>query len=85
MAVEVPRLAAMTMDLQDMFKRHRYDDAVIFGHALDGTPKRSNTRASCVGDASHETDARLVVCQATCTCCSRRDSTAARSRSGTGP
>ncbi|ELR17648.1 glycolate dehydrogenase [Acanthamoeba castellanii str. Neff] len=35
-AVEVPRLAAMTMDLQDMFKRHRYDDAVIFGHALDG-------------------------------------------------
>lgn len=35
-AVEVPRLAEMTMDLRAMFQRHQYNDAVIFGHALDG-------------------------------------------------
>jgi D-lactate dehydrogenase len=49
-AVEVPRLASMTMDLQDMFKRHRYDDAVIFGHALDGTLLPSSL--SAIGRAS---------------------------------
>ncbi len=35
-AVEVSKLAALTMDLQHMFKHHHYNDASIFGHALDG-------------------------------------------------
>lgn len=26
----------MTIDLMDMFKRHGYDDAFLFGHALEG-------------------------------------------------
>jgi len=32
----VPRLAEGTLDLQDLFKKYKYDKAVIFGHALDG-------------------------------------------------
>jgi len=32
----VPRLAEGTLDLQALFKKHHYDEAVIFGHALDG-------------------------------------------------
>jgi D-lactate dehydrogenase len=32
----VPRLAAGTLDLQDLFKKYHYNEAVIFGHALDG-------------------------------------------------
>lgn len=32
----VERLAEAVTDLQEIFKRHRYDDAVIFGHALEG-------------------------------------------------
>ena len=30
------RLGQMTIDLMDMFKRHGYDDAFLFGHALEG-------------------------------------------------
>lgn len=35
-ALPVERLAAGVADLQGLFRRHRYDDAVIFGHAKDG-------------------------------------------------
>lgn len=35
-AVAVPRLAALTLDLQDLFRRHGYDGSIIFGHALEG-------------------------------------------------
>ncbi|MBS0002769.1 MAG: FAD-binding oxidoreductase, partial [Thioalkalivibrio sp.] len=35
-AVAVPRLAALTLDLQDLFRRHGYEGTIIFGHALEG-------------------------------------------------
>ncbi len=35
-AFPVPRLADATRDLQRLFARHGYDDAIIFGHALEG-------------------------------------------------
>ena len=35
-AVETDRLADATLDLRDLFTRHGYDDAIIFGHALAG-------------------------------------------------
>lgn len=30
------RLGQMTIDLMDMFQRHGYEDAFLFGHALEG-------------------------------------------------
>lgn len=35
-AVAIPRLAALTLDLQDLFERHGYAGSIIFGHALEG-------------------------------------------------
>ncbi|NMQ17728.1 FAD-binding oxidoreductase [Candidatus Competibacter phosphatis] len=35
-AVPVPQLAAMTLDLQDLFDQHGYTGSIIFGHALEG-------------------------------------------------
>ena len=35
-AVSVPRLAAMTLDLQALFNQHGYTGSIIFGHALEG-------------------------------------------------
>ena len=35
-AFPVPRLAEAAIDLQRLFKKHRYDEAIIFGHALEG-------------------------------------------------
>jgi D-lactate dehydrogenase len=35
-AFPIERLADASVDLQKLFKRHGYDDAVIFGHAKDG-------------------------------------------------
>ena len=35
-AVAVPRLAALTLDLQELFRRHGYEGSIIFGHALEG-------------------------------------------------
>lgn len=35
-AVPVEKLAAMTLDLIEMFQRHGYKDASCFGHALEG-------------------------------------------------
>ena len=35
-AFPVPRLASATLDLQAVFKKHGYDEALIFGHALEG-------------------------------------------------
>ena len=35
-AVPVPRLAAMTLDLQRLFDQHGYPGSIIFGHALEG-------------------------------------------------
>ena len=35
-AVPVPRLAAMTLDLQRRFDQHGYAGSIIFGHALEG-------------------------------------------------
>ncbi|MDG4598230.1 MAG: FAD-binding and (Fe-S)-binding domain-containing protein [Candidatus Contendobacter sp.] len=35
-AVPVPQLAAMTLDLQRLFDRHGYAGSIIFGHALEG-------------------------------------------------
>ncbi len=35
-AFAVPALAKATLDLQRLFKKHSYDDAIIFGHARDG-------------------------------------------------
>lgn len=32
----VPRLAEATLDLQQLFKKYNYSEAVIFGHALEG-------------------------------------------------
>jgi D-lactate dehydrogenase len=32
----VPQLAAATLDLQELFGKHGYTEAVIFGHALEG-------------------------------------------------
>ena len=35
-AVPVPQLAAMTLDLQRLFDKHGYAGSIIFGHALEG-------------------------------------------------
>ncbi|MDQ5910953.1 MAG: D-lactate dehydrogenase [Pseudomonadota bacterium] len=35
-AVPVPQLATMTLDLQELFNRHGYAGSIIFGHALEG-------------------------------------------------
>ena len=35
-AVPVPKLAAMTLDLQRLFDKHGYTGSIIFGHALEG-------------------------------------------------
>ena len=35
-AVPVPKLAAMTLDLQRLFDQHGYSGSIIFGHALAG-------------------------------------------------
>jgi D-lactate dehydrogenase len=35
-AFPIPRLAEAVLDLQGLFKKHGYDEAVLFGHALDG-------------------------------------------------
>ena len=35
-AFPVPLLAQATFDLQALFRKHGYDDAIIFGHALEG-------------------------------------------------
>tara|TARA_Y100000294_G_scaffold58043_1_gene54896 strand:+ start:8830 stop:11685 length:2856 start_codon:yes stop_codon:yes gene_type:complete len=35
-AFQVPKLASATLDLQALFRKHAYDDAIIFGHALEG-------------------------------------------------
>jgi D-lactate dehydrogenase len=35
-AFPVPRLAEATLDLQALFNKHGYHDAIIFGHALEG-------------------------------------------------
>ena len=35
-AFPIPLLASAVVDLQALFARHRYDDAIIFGHAKDG-------------------------------------------------
>ncbi|TAL62022.1 MAG: 4Fe-4S ferredoxin [Bacteroidetes bacterium] len=35
-AFPVPSLAEATLDLQKLLKKYRYDEAVIFGHALEG-------------------------------------------------
>jgi D-lactate dehydrogenase len=35
-AFPVPRLAEATLDLQRLFRVHGYDEAIIFGHALEG-------------------------------------------------
>ena len=35
-AVPVPRLAELTLELQALFREHGYLDAVIYGHALEG-------------------------------------------------
>ncbi len=35
-AFPLPRLAAATLDLQALFRKHGYEDAIIFGHAREG-------------------------------------------------
>jgi len=35
-AFPVPRLAEATLELQDLLRKYRYDEAIIFGHALEG-------------------------------------------------
>jgi D-lactate dehydrogenase len=35
-AFPVPRLGDAILDLQDLFKKYHYDNAIIFGHAKDG-------------------------------------------------
>lgn len=35
-AFPVPRLAEATLELQSLFNKHGYNDAIIFGHALEG-------------------------------------------------
>lgn len=35
-AFPVPRLAEATLELQSLFKKHGYHEAIIFGHALEG-------------------------------------------------
>jgi len=35
-AFPVPRLAEATLDLQTLFRKHGYTEAIIFGHALEG-------------------------------------------------
>ncbi len=35
-AFQVPKLAAATLDLQALFSEYGYDNAIIFGHALEG-------------------------------------------------
>ena len=35
-AVAVARLGALTLDLQDLFRKHGYEGSIIFGHALEG-------------------------------------------------
>eukprot|EP01114_Cavostelium_apophysatum_P023243 TRINITY_DN8699_c1_g1_i1.p1 TRINITY_DN8699_c1_g1~~TRINITY_DN8699_c1_g1_i1.p1 ORF type:complete len:1011 (+),score=234.55 TRINITY_DN8699_c1_g1_i1:93-3035(+) len=35
-AVPIKSLANLVLDLQQLFKKYRYEDAIIFGHALEG-------------------------------------------------
>jgi D-lactate dehydrogenase len=35
-AFPIDRLAAATLELQDLFRKHGYSEAIIFGHALEG-------------------------------------------------
>ena len=48
-AFPIPRLAEGTVELQQLFAKHGYDNAIIFGHALEGnlhfviTPDLSDT------------------------------------------
>jgi D-lactate dehydrogenase len=35
-AFEVDRLAPAVHDLQELFRKHRYDEGIVFGHAKDG-------------------------------------------------
>jgi D-lactate dehydrogenase len=35
-AVAVPKLADFTIDLQELFQKYHYHDAIILGHALEG-------------------------------------------------
>eukprot|EP01119_Soliformovum_irregulare_P007032 TRINITY_DN1943_c0_g1_i3.p1 TRINITY_DN1943_c0_g1~~TRINITY_DN1943_c0_g1_i3.p1 ORF type:complete len:1079 (+),score=340.32 TRINITY_DN1943_c0_g1_i3:52-3288(+) len=35
-AVPIDRLEQMVIDLQDLFKKYKYDDALVLGHALEG-------------------------------------------------
>lgn len=49
-AFPVERLADAAVDLQGLFRRHRYHDAVIFGHAKDGNLHFLVTQP--VGDAA---------------------------------
>ncbi len=35
-AFQVPKLAAATLDLRELFKQHDYSNIIIFGHALEG-------------------------------------------------
>jgi D-lactate dehydrogenase len=35
-AFPIDRLARATLELQEVFRRYRYDEAIIFGHALEG-------------------------------------------------
>jgi D-lactate dehydrogenase len=35
-AFPIDRLAQATLELQEVFRRYRYDEAIIFGHALEG-------------------------------------------------
>jgi D-lactate dehydrogenase len=35
-AFPIERLAEATLELQDLLQRHGYEEAIIFGHALEG-------------------------------------------------
>ena len=35
-AFDIPKLASATLELQSLFEKHEYTDAILFGHALEG-------------------------------------------------
>ncbi|HSV92370.1 MAG TPA: FAD-binding and (Fe-S)-binding domain-containing protein, partial [Desulfobacterales bacterium] len=50
-AFPIDRLARATLELQEVFRRYRYDEAIIFGHALEG-----NLHFCFTQDFSRETE-----------------------------
>jgi FAD/FMN-containing dehydrogenase len=61
-AVAVPLLAAACLDLQQLFAKHGYHEAIIFGHALEGNVHFVFTRTSASSPKSPATPPSWTSC-----------------------